>query len=679
MSSHRRPAPTRLALLILGLLIAGISGAFIWHAQELERLALGDWEQRLALVADQRLATLERWQRERLADLTEVADNASLRLYLARLGGQPRPQAPELGYLRNLLQAAAEKLDLSQPPPSDGSERQRPLSHGLALHGTEGQRLVAVPGTPALSEANRKALISADLQPGLLPMTRNEQGQWLLHWRLPVFAAEGTDTPGEHTLIGYLVASEPADARLLPLLQPPVGPGEHWQTLLLRKSADQVERLGAAGHTGLAQAPLASTAQLMALAYRYPEQLLRGLDPDGQSALGLTRGLRGTPWRVLELVDEDHALGPVRQRIRYLLGALFLGLGIVVAVVIAAWQRSDSLRSRRLTEALHQQRQALAQRNAVLSAITDHMNDYILLLNAEHQIVFANPSLASRLGAEPSDLIGKSLTTIIGRDAYRGLQRAMDQGQPRVPVSLDLGGGTRLYDLHCQAIAEHGEYHDVSLLLLHDISAIDAAHRAQAQRLNDLIGALTSAMDKHDPFSAEHSSLTAALAEALARELHLPAEERQALITAARLANIGKLFIPSDLLAKSGSLTPAEQRLLMRHVDYALDILGQVEFEGPVLETLAQKQELLDGSGYPRQLSGEQILFTARILNVANTFVALVSPRAYRNAISPRKALETLFQATPTKLDSHVVAALAHLIENEPEVAGLFQAPATSG
>jgi len=72
-------------------------------------------------------------------------------------------------------------------------------------------------------------------------------------------------------------------------------------------------------------------------------------------------------------------------------------------------------------------------------------------------------------------------------------------------------------------------------------------------------------------------------------------------------------------------------------VQYALDILSSLEFEGPVLATIAQKQELMDGSGYPQGLSGEAILLTARILAVANAFVALVSPRAYRDEVPIRR------------------------------------------
>ncbi|MGD8672785.1 MAG: HD domain-containing phosphohydrolase, partial [Thiogranum sp.] len=77
-----------------------------------------------------------------------------------------------------------------------------------------------------------------------------------------------------------------------------------------------------------------------------------------------------------------------------------------------------------------------------------------------------------------------------------------------------------------------------------------------------------------------------------------------------------------------------------------------------------QKQEHLDGSGYPNGLKGDEILLTARILAVSNAFVALVSPRAYRSAVSIEEALERLLRDSDSKYDRHVVAALFHVAEN---------------
>src|SRR5690606_31954759 len=132
----------------------------------------------------------------------------------------------------------------------------------------------------------------------------------------------------------------------------------------------------------------------------------------------------------------------------------------------------------------------------------------------------------------------------------------------------------------------------------------------------------------------------AQVADAVARELALDDREREQLDLAATLANIGKIMIPSEILTKKEPLTAAEQELLRKHVDYTLELLHGVEFDGPVLDIIAQKQERLDGTGYPRGLTEHEMSMAGRILSVANAFVALISARAYRDGVSVDEALQ---------------------------------------
>ena len=78
----------------------------------------------------------------------------------------------------------------------------------------------------------------------------------------------------------------------------------------------------------------------------------------------------------------------------------------------------------------------------------------------------------------------------------------------------------------------------------------------------------------------------------------------------------------------------------------------------------------MDGSGYPERLSGDRIILTARILAVANAFVALVSPRAYREAVSIEEALDQLLKEAGSKYDRRVVAALFHVAGHRSDWSG---------
>ncbi len=142
---------------------------------------------------------------------------------------------------------------------------------------------------------------------------------------------------------------------------------------------------------------------------------------------------------------------------------------------------------------------------------------------------------------------------------------------------------------------------------------------------------------------------------------------------AANLSQIGKLAVAREILTKPKRLSEAEIAQMQQHIDHAAAILRDIDFELPVLETITQMHELLDGEGYPAGLSGEQIRLTARILAACDVFCARVAPRSYRSGISPEVALDILEQ-NGHRYDPAVIAALrtvAGSVTGEKLIAGL--------
>ena len=131
---------------------------------------------------------------------------------------------------------------------------------------------------------------------------------------------------------------------------------------------------------------------------------------------------------------------------------------------------------------------------------------------------------------------------------------------------------------------------------------------------------------------------------------------REGLRTAAALSQIGKLFIPRNLLHKTGQLTPEERAEIMRAPEYAYELLKDIDFGQPVAEAVHDMFEKLDGSGYPRGLSANSIAPAPRVLGVVNTFCAMVSPRSHREGLRYEDAM-TRLRDDPS-VDSAVVEAL---------------------
>jgi HD-GYP domain-containing protein (c-di-GMP phosphodiesterase class II) len=80
-----------------------------------------------------------------------------------------------------------------------------------------------------------------------------------------------------------------------------------------------------------------------------------------------------------------------------------------------------------------------------------------------------------------------------------------------------------------------------------------------------------------------------------------------------------------------------------------------------------QKNECLDGSGYPLGVSGEAIHLESRILAVANAFVAMTSSRAYRSGKPVNEVLDILIAEAGSRYDRQVIAALFHVAENHSD------------
>jgi HD-GYP domain-containing protein (c-di-GMP phosphodiesterase class II) len=226
------------------------------------------------------------------------------------------------------------------------------------------------------------------------------------------------------------------------------------------------------------------------------------------------------------------------------------------------------------------------------------------------------------------------------------------------------GERTRDYQASFIPVERIGEERELTLVVLSDLTELQQVQRRHMDLLRRLVLTLVSAVDRHDPYSANHAQRMTRVADALARELGFTDQERSALDLAASLANIGKVMIPVEVLTKTTPLTADEQALLHKHVEYGLELLRGLEFEGPVTDMIAQKQERPDGRGYPRGIAGERITLGGQVLAVANAFVALTSARAYRPGLTTRLALDELMRGAGSQFDRRVIAALFHVAEN---------------
>jgi putative nucleotidyltransferase with HDIG domain len=177
----------------------------------------------------------------------------------------------------------------------------------------------------------------------------------------------------------------------------------------------------------------------------------------------------------------------------------------------------------------------------------------------------------------------------------------------------------------------------------------------------DLVRALVSSVDAKDPYTCGHSERVAILCRELARELGLTDDEVEQAYMAGLLHDIGKIGTPEGILRKEGSLRPDERLVIGEHPDIGGRILKGIKQLQDVREAVIHHHERVDGSGYPRGVSGDDLSLLARIVGLADSFDAMTSTRPYREMMPLEVVEREIERHTGTQFDARVVEAFKRI------------------
>lgn len=180
--------------------------------------------------------------------------------------------------------------------------------------------------------------------------------------------------------------------------------------------------------------------------------------------------------------------------------------------------------------------------------------------------------------------------------------------------------------------------------------------------LNGTVISLASFAEKRDPYTSGHQEKVARISVAIARRLGQDENFVEGLRVASLLHDIGKVYVPAEILNKPGKLSAIEFDLIKTHSEVGADILKSINFPWPVTKAILQHHERLDGSGYPGGLKAKKIILEARIMGVADVIDAVSSHRPYRPALGLDKAIEEIKKGSGKIYDAEVVGAALEVI-----------------
>lgn len=311
------------------------------------------------------------------------------------------------------------------------------------------------------------------------------------------------------------------------------------------------------------------------------------------------------------------------------------------------------------------------ERDNLLLAM-DQMSEAALVIKPDLSINYLNKTFYDLFGYTPESIIGKPLTVldvpeqkakkqtpaIMSKIAQKGswsgeVKRRAATGE-NIPVFLN---AQSTYDEKKQLTGYVGCYFD-----LRDIKK---ATRELEQSLTETVLAIATTIEKRDPYTFGHQNRVSELSVAIARKFGKDNDFVKGLKLSAIIHDIGKIFIPSEILNRPGKLSPEEFNLIKTHSKVGYDIIKDIEFPWPVKEIVLSHHEKLDGSGYPIGLLENEICEEAQILAVADVVEAVSSHRPYRPALGIEKGLEIIQEGDKTQYNSDVINACRELIEKE--------------
>ncbi len=326
--------------------------------------------------------------------------------------------------------------------------------------------------------------------------------------------------------------------------------------------------------------------------------------------------------------------------------------------------------ARDITERKEAERALIREKN-FSNAVINSSPGLMFVFGEKGNIIQWNSNAENVTGYSASEIAKMNVLEFVAEEdietAARGVQDALTKGQASVEIDILTKSGkkTPFYIIGLRTKIENAN--------CVVCTGIDITERKQAEeevkrgyeQLHETfistVNALASTVEMKDQYTAGHQPRVTQLACAIAKEMGLSVEQIEGIRMAASIHDIGKVIVPAEILSKPGPLTEIQFEMIKMHPQAGYDILKGIKFPWPVAQIILQHHELMDGSGYPRGLSGEEIMVEARILTVADVIEAMNSHRPYRPAFDMKVALEEISQNRGTFYDPEVVDACIRL------------------
>lgn len=476
---------------------------------------------------------------------------------------------------------------------------------------------------------------------------------------LPIFQTSET---GEHgDAVAVLMLSKLMTGKATEFLSNVPLAGHNYQIHLVQKGAAGVQQILPWLPEGLRDVPNPDIFDGEAVAFS--ERLSVGDKDLPVYSLGMK--MPELDWWVMVEIDASTITTELYDHDRVVISIAVLTALAVILLLSVFWWWGVGRENKEVAEQFRRLAEQINAQKALVDSINATIPELVGLKNGNGEYVYVNEAFARAAGREVEEIIGMDDAAVFGFDTAKRLARSDDKvrdtGRPtRVEETIWLM--SKKYHFHISKVPFHLEADDKAILsVLRDDTDVVEAQELSKRVVQSTIDALVKTIEQIDPYLGGHTRLMGAFSLEMARSLQMRDQDLATVESAANLSQIGKMFVDPAILNKPGKLTDEELKEMQRHVEYAQNLLKDIDFDLPVVDSIVQMNENPDGTGYPRGLKEDEIILPAKILSVANGFCALIKPRAYRPAKTVRDAMD-LLESLPGKFSADLVAVLKEIV-----------------
>jgi len=315
-----------------------------------------------------------------------------------------------------------------------------------------------------------------------------------------------------------------------------------------------------------------------------------------------------------------------------------------------------------------------------LNALVASALDGIVTMDGKGRIITFNPAAEELFGYRSEQVVGRKVSEKLIPASFQkahedGLSRFLTNGREKIAGRrvevMAKRADQSVFPAELSITSVNSRKAPVFIAHLRDISGQKPENGENSEyavnikkTLMQTILSVSRIVEIRDPYTAGHQRRVAHLAARMARSLNFPEERIDGVFLGALIHDIGKIAVPTEILARPGKLLDEDINYLQIHCRKGYEILEPVKFPWPVAEIALQHHEHIDGSGYPQGLQKNEILLESQIIGVADVVESLTAHRPYRPAYSLDKALAQISSKAGKWYDRQIVTACTDLFEN---------------